>query len=276
MDMNRARLLGRAATGTVSLLASVAVLTACGSEQAGAPADPAAYTKTRPAYAERSWRVESLTRDDRRTQAPARARLAFDAGGRAQGNYGCNSFSARVGFRADGGRLRITDPIATKKACTGPAMDFEKDLAALLTHAELKAEAREDRLTLTTPEGDTVTLGAQEPRPLTGTTWEVTTLTGGEGTRRAAGDARLRVDEDGTVHGTLGCNGFSARAEHGEGTLRLDRPASTRKLCPGAPMDTERALLALFTHPLRYEIDDRTLRLTADDGTGLTATAREE
>ncbi|MEV0850385.1 META domain-containing protein [Streptomyces sp. NPDC049954] len=325
--MNRATLLGRAAgratTGAVAPAASLAVLTvcatvltACGTEPAGGGAGhagggagdsatgAAVSDSEPPAYAGVRWSVESVTADGKRHSAPDGARLAFDTSARtprAEGDYGCNRFSSPVRFTDErGGRLRLSEPVSTRRACAKPVMDFEKKLSGLLTGTELTAHTGRqtgpgaDRLTLTNPEGDTVTLresqdesgeagesaghdgGAPSSAPLTGTTWEITHLLDEDGdhTPRATGEAHFRVARDGTVSGSLGCNRFSARAALDGDRLRLDRPVTTRMLCQGGAMDTEKALLKLFAAPLRHAVADGTLTLTAGNGTGLRAVPR--
>lgn len=325
MDMKRASLHGRAAgratTGSVAPAASLAVLavcatvlTACGTEPAGSGAgragggagDSTAGAAEPPAYAGVRWSVESVTADGKRHSAPEGARLAFDTSAgtpRAEGDYGCNRFSSPVRFTGErGGRLRLSEPVSTRRACAQPVMAFEKKLSGLLTGTELTAHTQRqagpgaDRLTLTNPEGDTVTLrdsqdkgsesgesaghdgGSPSAAPLTGTTWEITHLLDEDGDgdhpRRAPGEAHFRIAPDGTVSGSLGCNRFSARAELDGDRFRLDRPVTTRMLCQGRAMDTEKTLLKLFADPLRHELADGTLTLTAENGTGLRAVPR--
>ncbi|MFE9252068.1 META domain-containing protein [Streptomyces sp. NPDC007088] len=341
----------RATTGSVSSAASLAVLTVCATvltacgtgpagsgagHQGGGAGETGAGTSVSsaepPAYTGVSWSVESVTADGKRHRAPEGARLAFDTSARtprAEGDYGCNRFSSPVRFTDErGGRLRLSEPVSTRRACGKPVMAFEKKLSGLLTGNELTAHTERrtgpgaDRLTLTTPEGDAVNLrrsedkggasagrgeGASSPGgsstpgpgkggsstpgpgkdgstasvPLTETTWEITRLLDGtesggdgQGSRRVSPGAHLRLAKDGKVTGSLGCNRFSARAELDGDRLRIDRPVTTRMLCQGEAMDTEKALLKLFASPLRHAVADGTLTLTAENGTGLRAVPR--
>ncbi|EST28356.1 META domain-containing protein [Streptomyces roseochromogenus] len=105
------------------------------------------------------------------------------------------------------------------------------------------------------------------PQPLTGVDWRVDSLTVAGTTRHAPAAAHLRIGEDGTAAGNLGCNQFSARATvHGDhitfGALR-----TTRMACAPDRMAFERALSrALTTGTLVAKADDGKLTLT--DGAG--------
>ncbi|WP_299529318.1 META domain-containing protein [uncultured Streptomyces sp.] len=115
--------------------------------------------------------------------------------------------------------------------------------------------------------------------PLTGTVWKVTGLLSGETPRARAlptgseGRADLTFGEDGTVHGSLGCNTFRGEATIAGTTVTLGPLATTRKLCPGPRTELERALTAVLRGELSYAVEDRGLSLTARGGAGVRATA---
>jgi len=62
--------------------------------------------------------------------------LAFEAGGRAGGNSGCNSYGAT--YVARGGSLKITEMVSTLRACVDPSLNAQEAtyLAALAAVAE--------------------------------------------------------------------------------------------------------------------------------------------
>jgi heat shock protein HslJ len=78
--------------------------------------------------------------------------LSFGTDGRASGSAGCNNFNA--GYTADGSKLKITAPAATRKLCAEPAGVMEQEqqfLAALESVATARVEG--DRLELRRADG---------------------------------------------------------------------------------------------------------------------------
>ncbi|MEU7644144.1 META domain-containing protein [Streptomyces huasconensis] len=267
-------------TLTLTALASAGLLlTACGTE-------PGAGSETgsggRSAQPEQPltgvrWTVDSLTLDGKKYEAPGDAHLKIGKDGRAGGSFGCNSVGADVTIKGD--TVEFGEPLLTKRACTDESrMRFEKSVLRALGKEKLTAKVDGDRMTLTTAKGDRMAFTSRpdEPdTPFTGTKWTV----------RAVGDAKsaaplpkdvadkvhLTFGEDGKVRGNLGCNDVTAKAEAKDGRITFGAPATTRKMCPGATMATERRLLKLFDGPARYEIERDTLKITAADGTVINA-----
>jgi heat shock protein HslJ len=237
----------------------VPLAAACGSERAGS----GTAQVEQPVTGVR-WSVDRVTVDGTTHRAPADAHVKIDSG-RAEGSYGCNNFSAKAAF--DGDRIRLSDTMATEMACENKPMAFEKALARTLSESELKAQVDSDRLTLTTDDGDTVHLSKAKDAPLHRTKWTVTSPD-------TDGRAHLTFDgKKGTVSGRLGCNHVNAKATVRDGHITLGRPATTRMMCEGSLMDTERTLLRLFNGQLRYGVDHRTLTLTSENGTSVRAVA---
>ncbi len=172
-------------------------------------------------------------------------------------------------------------------------MKFEETLSRTLTAGPLTTGADGDRLTLTTADGDTVRLSEQPDAALYGTKWTVTTPAGRDGQATAdtqdgkdaaadrdaadgkAGEApHLTFDEKkGTVSGSLGCNRVNADATVRDGHITLGPAATTRMVCEGSLMDTEKRLLKLFDSKVEYRIDQQTLTLTSANGTSVRAVA---
>ncbi|GAA2453191.1 META domain-containing protein [Streptomyces glaucus] len=247
----------------LTLAAAVLLLplaAACGDERA----DSGAADTGRPVTGVR-WSVDSVTVDGTTHRAPAAAHLTIDDGGRAEGAYGCNRFSARAAV--DGDRVRLSGTTATETACGERPMTFERALARTLADGELRARVRDDRLTLTTGAGDTVRLTERRDAPLHGTRWTVTAPDGG-------GRAHLAFDgEKGTVSGSLGCNRVHARAAVRDGHITLGAPSTTRMMCEDSLMAVEKTLLRLFDGRSGYRVEHRTLTLTSEDGTSVRAVA---
>ncbi|MEZ7006908.1 META domain-containing protein [Streptomyces sp. AD55] len=101
-------------------------------------------------------------------------------------------------------------------------------------------------------------------RPLTGIDWSVDSVTAGGTTHRAPDSAHVRIGEDGTAEGSLGCNRFTARADLSDGRIRLSEATSTDMACENTSADFERTLSRTLT--------EGPLTPRAEDGGGLTLT----
>ncbi|WP_228983310.1 META domain-containing protein [Streptomyces sp. DH12] len=222
------------------------------------------------------WTVDALTVDGRRTAAPApTAYVEFQPDGRAVGNAGCNRFTAAA--TVDGDTLTVGKTTRTQMACEEPAMGFENAFLKAFT-GTLEARLDGDRLTLTTPGGDTIALGEQPAAPLAGTTWHVESLLDGEAAASlpagTEGRAHLTVGEDGTARGNLGCNNFTATVKTAPGKLTFGPLAVTRKMCTKPQMELEQRLYGtLSSGTVTYRIQHRALTVTEQDGSGFAARA---
>lgn len=251
-------------------------LAACGT-QTGSSSDGGTSVAPDAPLAGTRWSVDSVTVDGRRTAAPDGAYVELTEKGRAQGNYGCNHFGADVSIEGD--TLTVGPGEMTEMACEERIQGFEDALRAALA-GKLKAGLSDGRLTLTTDGGDTVALSEEKPAPLVGTAWTVDSLVSGKtAASLPAGSekkAELTFTEDGKASGSLGCNRFSATAKVSGTTIAFGPVSATRKLCPGPEMELERKLTALLEKgTLAYEVKHRALTLTAPDGEGVGAVARD-
>ncbi|MFJ9530728.1 META domain-containing protein [Streptomyces cyaneofuscatus] len=223
-----------------------------------------------------AWSVDSLTVDGKKTEAPEGSRLEIDPKGRAKAGFGCNHISADAQVKGD--RITFGKPVSTQMACDEATEKAEKAALAAMD-GEVTAKLSGETLTLTTEGGDTFALSEEKPAALAGTRWAVTTLLSGKTAASVpAGLPKDRVPhltfgEDGTVHGNSGCNSFHGKAEVKGSTITFGPPAGTRKMCPEAEMETERAVLAALDGPATYTIKGSTLTVTSKDGKGIGATA---
>ncbi|MFD8911761.1 META domain-containing protein [Streptomyces sp. NPDC059575] len=110
--------------------------------------------------------------------------------------------------------------------------------------------------------------GSVGPRqPVTGVEWRVDTLTTGNTTLRAPSGARLRVEEDGSAGGDLGCNTFGTRAAVHDDRISFGALRTTKIACDRARMTFERALgAALDRQTLTARAEDGKLTLTSGHG----------
>ncbi|MDC2957548.1 META domain-containing protein [Streptomyces gilvifuscus] len=113
-------------------------------------------------------------------------------------------------------------------------------------------------------------------RPVTGVDWRVRDITVNGTTTAAHGSPYLAFDaKTHKAAGRLGCNHVNARATVRAGHITLGRAMTTRMMCDASLMQTERALLGLFNHTVRYRIDHDTLTLTSANGMKVRAVVRQ-
>ncbi|MGW7054431.1 META domain-containing protein [Streptomyces sp. NPDC054887] len=275
MDTSRTRICGPL-TGAVTVLALL-TLAACGTES-GSDAGRDGTVRPDLQLSGIDWTVDGVTVDGKKTAAPEKATVRIDEGkGRAEGHTGCNRFGADVKVKGD--TVTVGPAAVTQIACPKNVAKFEQHLQRMFT-GELKAKVADDRLTLTTADGDSIALSETKPAPdarLLGTEWLVESLRDGDTTsslpEAAAAKAKLFFGEDGSVGGNLGCNNVSGRAKVSGSTITFSKIATTRKLCPPPVMDTEEALLRVLEGDAKYEIRENGLSLTGADGKGLDAMA---
>ncbi|MCP3817982.1 META domain-containing protein [Streptomyces sp. A3M-1-3] len=264
---------------TTAVLALL-TLTACGTET-GAGGGGGSSVDTALPVTGVKWNVDSLTVNGKQAKAPAGAHVEIDAKGRASGNFGCNQFGADVTVKGDS--ITVGAGQSTEIGCEKELQNFETALSRAFA-GELKAKLAGDKLTLTTQQGDTIALTSKPEKPekpaqLIGPEWAVDSLLdGGTASSLPAdvlGKAQLTFGKDGTVRGNLGCNNVSGKATVDGSTITFGTLATTRRMCPGPVMETERALHHVLEGKATYKIDGHTLSLTAADGKGLGATAIE-
>ncbi|WP_328770479.1 META domain-containing protein [Streptomyces sp. NBC_00286] len=263
---------------TLSVLAVTGLLAtaACGTEKSdGGSASVGAGQQTK--ITGKQWKVDSMDVGGTTYKAPADAHIEFGEDGKVGGNYGCNHFGATAEIQGE--TIKVgSDTLQTKMACGEKLMEFEAKMAETISDSTITAKVDGDKLTLTTKDGDTVKLTAEKPAKLEGTKWSVTGSTNKGGTvtalaSEAEGKVHLTFDGKGNVHGQLGCNKVTAKATVSDGQITLGSPGTTRMMCSPSLMETEKALLKLFNGKATYEIKQRTLTLTSENGSGFEAVA---
>jgi heat shock protein HslJ len=267
---------------TLTALAVLPLLAACGSESAGEAGSGAVGSAADGASTKKSsvtgvrWKVDSLTVGGKTEQAPDGAYLKIADNGKADGNYGCNTFGSTAAFKKGG--IDFENARSTEMACGDALMKFEKTFARTLDAETFTPETTDGGLTLTTGDGDTVKLTKEKAAELYGTKWRVDYLMDREVAtslpEAARGKAWFTLDEKaGTLSGSVGCNDISAKATVSEDRITLGSPRTTRKMCSDSLMAAERGLLELFKGTVKYRIDHRNITLTSENNTGLGAVA---
>lgn len=271
--MNKQRL-------TLTALTLVPLVVACGSESgsssvgSGSGSDSGSAASVKGVH----WAVDSLTVDGKSEKAPGGAYVKIAEDGKVNGNYGCNGFGTTA--TVEGDSVRFGTARSTDMACEGVSMKFEESFRRALSDGRLKAETSDGKLTLTSDSGAKVVLSEEKPAQLYGTTWKVTSIVR-DGTAvslssESKDKAWFTLDEKkGTLAGSLGCNRVSADATVRDGSLTLGTPGTTRRMCDGSLMDTEKTLLKLFESTVDYKIDARTITLTSKNGEGISAVANK-
>jgi heat shock protein HslJ len=112
------------------------------------------------------------------------------------------------------------------------------------------------------------TPAARSGLPLEGTSWQLSSYVGPEGTEVPVPDgvAATARFEGGTVSGTGGCNSYTAAYTLDGEELTIDPVASTMMACEGPAGTLENLYFAALGLVGSYAIDDVTLRLNDTDG----------
>jgi heat shock protein HslJ len=196
------------------------------------------------------------------------ATLRFE-GGRASGSDGCNRYTTT--FTHSGNQLQFgSKAAATLMACPPDVMQVANAFGALLYDTRSQ-RIEYDTLTLLGADGKPLAqLKAQADR-LAGTSWQVTAVNNGR--QAVAGvlagtSLTMAFGSDGKLSGSAGCNNYHAAYRDDGGTLRIDRPAATRKMCaqPEGLMAQEAQFLAALASATSARREADRLELRTDTG----------
>ena len=105
-----------------------------------------------------------------------------------------------------------------------------------------------------------------ESASLTGS-WSLTSYGPAASPTPAVADsgAGLTFDQDGTVTGNAGCNGFGGNYKVEDDKITFDQITSTLMACDQARMEQESAVHQVLTGTVTYKIEGSTLTLTNND-----------
>jgi heat shock protein HslJ len=250
-------------------LAGSTVLAACGTETAGTS------TQDLSAIADTSWVPKKVTVDGKDYVLPGKgalkkARITFapgaadpeTGGGESGGSVGCNSIGADVDIQGD--TVKVSDLARTLIGCPGAVGEFEEKFVGVFDNdlkAELDGPSGARTLTLTSPRDGSITLREEKPPALKGTRWSL-----GE-------NAHLTLTKNNNVTGSLGCNTFHGKAVVKNGTLEFGRLATTRMMCSGPVMKTERKLAGILSGKVSYQQKRDSLKITKASVGSVTARA---
>ncbi|MCV7364057.1 META domain-containing protein [Mycolicibacterium neworleansense] len=192
---------------------------------------------------------------------------------------GCNHGSGA----ADLSEGRITTQLAmTMMACPPPVGDADAWVSKFFD-AKPSWSLSGDTLTLRT-DAAAVTLRdkkvADPDRPLTGTTWQVTSLVSAQAVSTSVAleqsKPTLTIGVDGAVSGSTGCNRITGHAtvSGSPAVIEFGPLATTRMACPPEVAEVEQAVLRVLQGTVQTAIDADELKLSGTDGNGLVLRAQ--
>lgn len=195
------------------------------------------------------------------------------ADGRIIANAGCNTATGPVDLQ--GNTLQVGQLASTLMACPGDRSDADGWQQGLLS-AQPTWTLVGDTFTLK-GNGITVTMldhkAANPDKPLTETTWIVTTLLRPDAEVRSVTIDEVRpaltITADGAVSGSAGCNNMTGKAQI-DGSEVTFQVATTRMMCDPAVMEVEQQVLQVLDGKTTATIsgDDLTLH-NANGNVGL-------
>jgi heat shock protein HslJ len=110
---------------------------------------------------------------------------------------------------------------------------------------------------------------APEPPPLVGTRWRLDSLATGSDavSSPVAGSAvTLEMEDDGSAHGSGGCNTFHTAYETDGSSIGFDPVAGTMMACEPHLLSQEATYFAALERAATFEIDGDVLSLSDADG----------
>lgn len=204
--------------------------------------------------------------------------VGFD-GNRISTYAGCNHGSGTADL--SGGRI-TTQLAMTMMACPPPVGDSDAWVSKFFD-AKPTWSLSGDDLRLHT-DNTTVTLRdkkvADPDHPLTGTTWQVTSLVSAQAvtTSVALEQAKptLTIGDDGAVSGSTGCNRITGRAtvSGSPAVIEFGPLATTRMACAPDVAEVEQAVLRVLKGTVQTSVDADQLTLSGTDGNGLVLRAQ--
>lgn len=213
----------------LALAALCAALVACDT------AGPIAPTPAGPVDATGDWLLETGTVDGVAIPIVADFPITFSVkGAEVGGTAACNGYGARLEV-ADG-QVRLGQLGATAMLCGEPDGVMRSEELFIRALEQVRAARREaDRLTLLGQTAELV-FKLQAPLPvadIVGTDWILESVIDGDVETAAIGDpALLRLDEDGTFHGSTGCRPFTGTWIQAAGRLAATQ-INAEGECPG-------------------------------------------
>lgn len=224
-----------------------------------------------PVDASGDWILESGTLDGAGIPVLADYPITFSVDGtEVGGQAACNDYGGRLTL-VDG-QIRLGQTSSTAMLCGDPDGEVMRSEAAFgRALGEVRAARLEgDRLTLTGPAVELV-FNRQAPIPLAelvGTDWVLESVIDGDVASAAIGDpATLRLDKDGSFHGSTGCRTFTGTWIEAAGRLAATQLAMEGE-CPDGLAGQDGAVAEAIDGAL-VSIEGDGLTLTKNGGSSL-------
>jgi heat shock protein HslJ len=183
------------------------------------------------------------------------------------GTSACNHYGGTL--RLEDNRVSIDEIYMTEMACIGVGI-MELEATYLEALGRIDTAAVESGLLVLSGEGVTLRFEAVEPEPdasLIGPTWALETIVDGETASTPATDAWIRFDDDRTVSGHNGCNGFGGSYDPDDGFSDLFQ---TLIGCMDQGIaDQELLFMGVLGSGPTLTIEGTQLTITAPDGRAL-------
>jgi heat shock protein HslJ len=245
----------------VSSVVLLGLAAGCGSGSGGDPAD----------IEDKPWQLTSATG---LTIPDGVVPSAAFTGGNVFGTAGCNTY--RASYTLDGDSLEIGEPAGTLIGCPPPVDEFEHAyLDALGQVASWELDGEE--LVLSDADGNA--LLRYGVASLVGS-WTVTGVNTGDAVSSPIVGTELTAlfADDGSLTGSAGCNNYTTSYTADEGTITIEPPGSTRKLCPEPEgiMEQESAYLAALEAAETYGFNGPTMSLLDSEGKTLVTLIRAQ
>lgn len=242
-------------------MAVLATLTACAAPIAGTPAASVTLPGT-------SWVVTQI--GDKTVQSDAPPTMSFKEG-QVSGSTGCNRYFGPVTIT--GSKVSIGQVGSTQMACEQPLMDQEQRFLTALASVTT-AQNSGTGLELLDASGAVVLKLAPPPvvtpKPLTGTTWTLTTFVKGDVAESPVADTSITMRIDGDQLSGKACNSYGGTVTQDGSSFKVGPLRSTKMACPGdGVMEQEARYLALLQSVTSMTLDEAGLTLTAPDGQAL-------
>ena len=248
----------RLRTGAALILPALALLAACGSDDAaGSPPDVVGREFV-------STEVSGHELVDGST-----IRIAFETD-TLSANAGCNTMNG--GYSFDGDTLQVETLAMTQMACGEALTDQEAFVSGLLTN-EPTVTLDGDELTIASGD-ETITMldrqVAEPDLPVEGTDWMLDGIVANDAisTVPIGVEASLLI-EDGQASIDTGCNQGATSVAVTDTTLTFDPIATTLMLCEESANEVQASVVGTLVGEVTYEIEADRLSIRAADGSGL-------
>jgi heat shock protein HslJ len=203
------------------------------------------------------WQLERYGRDGQQRSVPEgiTVTVQFDDG-RISGSGACNRYFGT--YRESDGRFEVGPLATTQMMCGDEVMEVEAEYLSLLAVVTgLRIEG--DRLLLEI-DGEPVLEFGRLEQSLVGE-WELIAYNNGKNavvTVVLGSRVTAWFDEDGGLSGSAGCNRYRTDYRVENGSMWIDAPASTRRMCaePDGVMEQERRYLEVLTEVVSWSFRD--------------------